>query len=133
MEKTINAEVANDLLSRQVVDCIFHVHRNLGPGLLESVYEQCLAHTLRKRGLVCDLQKTYPLRFDDTVIDTGLRLDMVIENSIVVELKSIEKILPVHESQILTYLRLSGIQTGFLVNFNVPLIKDGLKRYVRSS
>lgn len=132
-EKVINLEVKNDLLSKQVVDAVFHVHKTLGPGLLESIYEECLVYTLNKRGLFFERQKQYPLKFEDMVIDTGLRLDLVVENEIILELKAVERVLPVHEAQILSYLKISGLKTGFLINFNVALIKDGMRRFALKS
>ncbi|NBX65657.1 MAG: GxxExxY protein [Proteobacteria bacterium] len=129
----VNLDVTNDLLSKQVVDSIFHVHKSLGPGLLESVYEECLVHTLKARQIAVTRQKTIPIQFDGMTLDAGLKLDLLIEDSIIVELKSVEKILPVHEAQILSYLKLAGIKTGVLVNFNVPMIKDGIRRFVKSS
>lgn len=117
-----------DRIARQVVDAAHAVHRALGPGLLESVYEACLLHELAKRGLEVDRQVAMPLTYDGVRLDAELRLDLVVENSLLVELKAVETILPVHHAQVLTYLKLSGLRLGLLMNFNVPVIRDGIKR-----
>jgi len=116
-------------ISKIIVDCAFKVHTTLGAGLLESSYEACLAHEMLKRGLKIQKQKILPLEYDDIKIDNGYRLDFLVENEIIIELKSCERLLPVHEAQILTYLKLAKIKTGLLINFNTKLIKDGIKRY----
>ena len=126
--KPVSSEV--DEAAAQVVDAAFAVHSTLGPGLLESVYETCLAHELAKRGLKTKRQVIVPIYYDNTRLDAGLRLDFVVENCLVVELKAVESMLPVHEAQLLTYLKLSGHRLGLLINFNVPLIRDGIKRIV---
>ncbi len=115
---------------RATVEAAFQVHRTLGPGLLESVYQVCLVHELRKRGLGVDEQVVMPVHYDGAVLETGLRLDVVVEGCVVVELKAVEALHPVHMAQILTYLKLSGHRLGFLINFNVPLIKDGIRRVI---
>ena len=120
--------VETDTVARQVVDSAFRVHKQLGPGLLESVYEICLAHELRKTELRVEKQLALPVIYDGIRIDAGLRLDLVVNNLVVVELKAVEETLPVHQAQLLTYLKLSGMRLGLLINFNVPLIKDGIKR-----
>lgn len=125
--KPVDAEV--DAVATQVVDAAFAVHSNLGPGLLESVYETCLAYELKKRQLQTERQVTVPIHYDNIRLDAGLRLDFVVENCLVVELKAVESLLPVHEAQLLTYLKLSGHRLGLLINFNVPLIRDGIKRF----
>lgn len=116
-------------ISRIAVDAIFRVHSLLGPGLLENTYEECLYYELNKRQLFVERQKKIPVFYDDKKIDAGYRIDMIIENELILELKAVEKLLPVHTTQIHTYLKLSGIKTGLLINFNTPLIKDGIKRY----
>lgn len=116
-------------ISRIVVDAAYKVHSILGPGLLESAYEECLFYELSKRKLNIERQKVLPVFYEDLKIDAGYRLDMVVENSLILELKSVEKILPVHVAQMLTYLKLSKIKTGLLINFNSSLIKEGIKRY----
>jgi GxxExxY protein len=119
-------------IAKIVVDCIYTVHRKLGPGLLESVYSICLAHELRKRGVKVDREVMLPIIYDDIRLESALRLDLVVESRIVIEAKAVEKLIPVFDAQLLTYLKLSGYPLGFLVNFNVPLIKDGLKRMIHS-
>jgi len=119
-----------DAVAKATVDAAFHVHQVLGPGLLESVYETCLAHELRKRGYDVATQISLPVVYDDMKLDAGLRMDMLVADSVVVEVKAVEKANPVFEAQLLTYLKLSGRRVGLLVNFNVPLIKDGIKRVV---
>ncbi len=109
------------------------VHRTLGPGLLESVYEQCLACELGVRGLSVQRQVAVPVLYRDIRINAGIRMDMVVNHLIVIEIKACERSLPVHEAQLLTYLKLSGHHLGLLINFNVPRIKDGLRRVVLSS
>lgn len=106
------------------------MHRALGPGLLESAYEECLCHELQLRGLDCRRQIDLPVRYKGIHLDCGYRLDVVVEESVILELKSVEKLLPIHEAQLLTYLRLSDIRVGLLVNFNVPVLKDGIVRRI---
>ena len=118
--------------SREIVDGAMQVHRTLGPGLLESVYERCLAHELRSRGLLVDLQVSAPVKYEDLVIDAGFRMDMVVNGGIIIELKSVERLLPLHEAQLLTYLKLTGNPIGLLINFNTPRLKDGLRRLIKS-
>ena len=113
-----------------VVDAAFSVHSNLGPGLLESVYETCLVYELNKRNLKADRQVAVPVVYDGRQLDAGLRLDVLVDDRVVVELKAVESVLPVHIAQLLTYLKLSGHRLGLLINFNVPLIRDGIKRVV---
>ena len=113
------------------MDAVVRVHRALGPGLLESVYETCLAHELRKRGLQVRTQISVPVVYDGERLEAGLRLDLVVDDNVIVEVKAVEKMNPVCEAQLLTYLKLTGLRLGLLVNFNVPLAKDGIKRLVR--
>ena len=113
-----------------IVDAAIKAHRVLGPGLLESVYEACLAHELRQRGLNVETQVPVPIRYEGLTLDGGLRLDMLVCGVAIIELKAIEKLLPVHDAQLLTYLKLSGRRLGFLLNFNVPVMKNGISRYV---
>jgi len=119
-------------VSAQVVDFAMKVHSALGPGLLESAYEGCLLHELRKRGLKALSQVALAVVYDQIKIDVGYRVDLLIEDCVMVELKSIEKLAPIHEAQLLTYLKLSGIKVGLLMNFNVLHLKDGLKRMVNN-
>jgi GxxExxY protein len=115
-------------IGKIVVDCAFKVHQKLGPGLLESVYEVALAHEIKKRGLAVERQIPIPIVYDDLRFDDGFRADIVVANSVILELKSVEQIQPVHKKQLLTYLRLSNRRLGFLINFGAELIKDGLSR-----
>jgi GxxExxY protein len=110
------------------VGAAFAVHTHLGPGLLESVYEKCLCHAIRRRGLTVQRQLVLPIEFEDLRMNSGLRLDMVVDECLVVEVKAAEVLLPVHRAQLLTYLRLSGHRLGLLINFNVPLIRDAITR-----
>jgi len=122
----------HDRVAQQIVDSAFAVHTTLGPGLLESVYEQCLTAELRTRNLSVERQVALPIVYRNTRIEAGLRMDMVVEGLVVVEAKAVETILPIHEAQLLTYLKLSGLQLGLLINFNVTLIKNGIRRLVRT-
>ncbi len=119
-----------DELSNRVIGCAIEVHRNLGPGLLESTYEQCFAHELKMSGMPFKLQYQLPVRYKDIKIDCGYRIDVLVDNSIIIELKSVNKILPIHQAQLLTYMKLSGISIGLLMNFNVKYMKNGIKRMV---
>ena len=119
-----------EAIAKVLVDSMFQVHKALGPGLLESAYQACLAHELRKRGLMVQCEVTLPVRYDGIEIDAGYRIDMLIAEDIIVENKSVQSIAPIHEAQLLTYLKLSDRRLGFLVNWNVALIKDGIKRMV---
>jgi GxxExxY protein len=111
-----------------VLDAAFEVHRILGPGLLESVYETCLLHELRSRGLIVENQVSIPIRYKNIIMDTGLRLDIIVNNMIIIEIKAIEELAPIHEAQVLTYLKLTGHRLGYLINFNTYRLKDGIKR-----
>ena len=113
-----------------IVDSCVKVHRELGPGLLESTYQLCLAHELRTRGISVRCEVLLPVQFDGMEIEAGYRIDMLVAECIVIENKSLGKLLPIPDAQLLTYLKLSGFRLGFLVNWNVPLIKDGIKRMV---
>jgi GxxExxY protein len=118
-----------DAIARQIVDAAFKVHTALGPGLLESVYEACIRHELVKRGFDVRIQHPVPIVYDGLRLDAGLRLDLLVNDCVVVELKSIERLAPIHEAQILSYLKLSQKRLGLLINFNVPRIKDGIRRF----
>ena len=113
-----------------VLDCCFKIHSELGPGLLESVYEHCLFHELTKSGLVVYQQKPVPLVYKEVKLETGYRIDLYVENKIVIEVKSIDALANIHLAQVLTYLRLSESKLGLLVNFNVLHLKDGIKRVI---
>jgi GxxExxY protein len=130
--KTPREKISPELdgIAKQVVDAAFAVHSKLGPGLLESVYEVCLAHELSKRGLKFERQVPMPVIYDGIKLDAGLRLDLVVEGEVIVELKAVETILPVHKAQVITYLKLSKKRLALLINFNVPLIKEGINRIV---
>ncbi len=119
-----------EAIARQLVDAMLIVHRELGPGLLESTYQTCLAHELRSRGIEARCEVQLPVQYRGLTIDAGYRIDMVVANCIIVENKSVQALSPIHEAQLLTYLKLSGHRLGFLVNWNVPLIKEGIKRMV---
>ena len=119
----------NDV-SAVVLDAAIAVHRALGPGLLESVYEVALAHVLRQRGLVVARQVPISITFDGITFDEGFRADLIVQNVVLVELKSLERMAPVHRKVVLTYLRLSGLRLGLLVNFGAPVLKDGFERLV---
>jgi GxxExxY protein len=111
-----------------VIGAAIEVHRALGPGLLESAYEECLCYELGLAGLDFQRQVHLPLKYKGITLDCGYRLDVVVSDELVVELKTVESILPIHEAQLLTYLRLGGMRTGLLINFNVPMLKNGIKR-----
>ncbi len=117
-----------EAIARAVVDAGLKVHKTLGPGLLESAYEHCLAHELLLRGLSVRRQVVLPIAYEGATLDAGYRLDLVGENLIIVEIKAVEALTRVHDAQVLTYLKLSGLRLGFLMNFNVMLFKQGLKR-----
>ncbi len=119
-----------NLVASQVVDAVYTVHIALGPGLLESVYEVCLDHELKKRGLNVKRQLTLPVIYDGINVDAGLRLDMLVNDCLILELKTVESLLPVHKAQLITYLKLTGLRLGLLINFNTPVIKEGIKRIV---
>lgn len=118
----------DERIARLIVDAAYTVHKNLGPGLLESVYEVCFCHELRKRGLSFRRQVVVPIEYDDIRFDEGLRLDALVEERIICELKTVEVMHPVYTAQLLTQFKLTGKRLGFLINFNVPLIKDGITR-----
>lgn len=117
-------------VGKAVLDAAFKVHTALGPGLFESVYETTLAYEIRKGGLLVETQVVMPIVYDNTKLESGLRLDMLVDKCVIVELKSVEKMNPVYEAQLMTYLRLSNVRLGFLINFNVPRLKEGIKRMV---
>jgi GxxExxY protein len=123
-------EGQKDPRTAPIIGAAIEVHRALGPGLLESAYEECLCHELHLRGLVFQRQVDLPVPYKGLQLDCGYKLDLVVEHEVVLELKSIEKILPVHEAQLLTYLKLSGKRVGLLINFNVPLLTRGIIRRV---
>jgi GxxExxY protein len=117
-------------LTNRIIGAAVEVHRHLGPGLLESAYEECLCHELRLCELSFERQKPLPLEYKSIKLDCGYRIDMIVENKVVLELKCVESIAPVHEAQLLTYLKLSGLKVGLIFNFHVALMRDGIKRLV---
>jgi GxxExxY protein len=117
-------------LSQEVIGAAIEVHKNLGPGLLESAYQKCLAYEFSARGINFNSEYPIPIKYKNTSLDCGYRIDFMIENSIIVELKSVEKIMPIHQAQILSYMKLTNIKHGFLMNFNVELLKQGIKSLV---
>lgn len=119
-------------LSRIVFDCALKVHQNLGPGLLESAYEECLFYELKKTGLIVEKQRALPLVYEEIRLDIGYRLDIIVENKLILEIKSVESLNEVHFAQLLTYLKLTNCKLGLLINFNVSLIKYGIKRIVNN-
>jgi GxxExxY protein len=119
----------NDITG-QIVDAAIKVHSALGPGLLESTYEACLMYELNKRGLVTRNQVPLPVKYEEVIIEVGYRIDLLVGESVIVELKSVDEIAPIHRAQLLSYLKLSGKKVGLLINFNVPLLKDGIVRMV---
>jgi GxxExxY protein len=119
-------------ISKIVFDCALKVHKSLGPGLLESAYEECLYFELKKNNLNVVKQKPLPLVYEDVKLEIGYRVDIIIENKVILEIKSVEALNDIHLAQILTYLKLSNCKLGMLINFNVTLIKDGIKRVVNN-
>lgn len=117
-----------NIISGKIIECAIKVHKTLGSGLLESTYEVCLIYELRKAGLKAESQVYLPVIYDGIEIDAGYRIDILVENTVIVELKSVENLLPIHEAQLLTYLKLSNKKLGLLINFNVILLKTGIKR-----
>src|ERR1700720_752104 len=118
----------NDLLTEKIIGFAIEVHRHLGPGLLESAYEECLCYELTQSGLVFRRQVPLPVVYKGVHLDCGYRLDLVIEKQVILELKTVERLMPIHDAQLLTYMKLSGIPTGLLLNFNTAILKDGLRR-----
>lgn len=116
-------------VAKAIVDSAIKVHKSLGPGLLESAYQYCHVYELRKRDLNVQTELILPIMYDGQQIDAGYRIDVLVENSIIIENKSVEQVLPVHEAQLITYLKLQNCKLGFLLNWNVPLMKDGIKRF----
>jgi GxxExxY protein len=119
-------------LSKIVFDCALKVHQTLGPGLLESAYEECLFYELKKIGLNVQKQKALPLVYEEVKLDVGYRIDIILENKLIIEVKSVEALNDVHFAQLLTYLKLTNCKLGLLINFNVTLIKNGIKRIVNN-
>jgi GxxExxY protein len=121
----LDEDLTNLIIGKAIV-----VHSTLGPGLLESVYETCLAYEISQESVIVERQKALPVKYKNILLDGGLRMDMVVDNRVVIELKCVENILPVHEAQLYTYLKLSGFRVGLLLNFYTKYLKDGIKRIV---
>ena len=118
----------NDPLTEKIIGFAISIHRDLGPGLLESAYEECLCYEIEQSGLSFRRQSALPIVYKSVRLDCGYRMDIVVENRVIVELKTVERLLPIHEAQMLTYLKLSGIRIGLLLNFNTPVLKGGIRR-----
>ena len=119
-----------DDLSNRVIGCAIQVHRELGPGLLESTYEQCVAYELNQAKIPFKIQHPIPVSYKEIKLDCGYRVDLLIDDQLIVELKSVEQLLKIHEAQVLTYMKLANIRIGLLINFNVQILKKGIKRFV---
>lgn len=117
-------------ITEKIIGSAIEVHRNLGPGLLESAYEECLCYELHNNGLLFDRQRPVPVIYKEIKLDCGYRPDLIVENRVIVEIKSIDAIAPIHEAQILTYLRFANKKIGLLINFNVTILKNGLRRFI---
>lgn len=129
---SLDLDQETERIATEIVDSVVKVHKSLGPVLLESVYEICLSHELRLRGLKVETQLAVPIEYEGMQIDAALRLDLLVNSLVIVELKAVEKTIPLYEAQVLSYLRLMKKLLGFIINFNVPLIKDGIKRIILS-
>ncbi len=126
-EKTSEKE---EMIATKIVDAAYTIHKTLGPGLLEKIYEACFCHELTKRNLSYQRQVDIPVEYDGIIFDEGLRLDVIVEELIICEIKAVERMNPVWQAQLLSYLKITGKRIGFLINFNVPLIKNGVKRII---
>lgn len=133
MENRVTEKQRIDGLTEQIIGAAIEVHRLLGPGLLESVYLRCLLHELALRGLKVRAELEVPVNYKGIQLETGFRLDLIVEETVVVELKAVESLMPVHQAQVITYLKLTGNAVGLLINFNVPLLKDGIRRLTNPS
>ena len=119
-----------DELSRKVIGCAIEVHRNLGPGLLESTYRQCLACELSHAEIPFQMEVPLPVRYKDVLLDCGYRIDLLVSSELIVEIKCVEALLPIHQAQLLTYMRLSRVSLGLIIHFNVTKLQNGIKRFV---
>lgn len=128
----LGGELEINVITERVIGACIEIHKQLGPGLLESAYEECLCHELTLAGLRFERQKPLPVSYKSVRLDCGFRLDLVVEGKVIVELKTVDQLAPIHDAQLLTYLKLSGLTVGLLINFNVPVLKDGLKRIVNN-
>ena len=129
-EGKTKTEVKFDELSNKVLGCAIEVHRELGPGLLESTYEQCLAYELNRAKIPFKLQVGLPVQYKQIKLDCGYRIDLLADDRLIVELKSVEQLLKIHEAQVLTYMKLTGVSIGLLINFNVEVLRQGVRRFV---
>lgn len=120
-----------EFLAQRIVNAAYIVHKELGPGLLERIYETCVTHVLRKEGIEIKRQVSIPIKFQDMVFDEGLKVDLCVEDLVICEIKAVEMENPVWKAQVISHLKLTGYHLGFLINFNVPLIKDGISRFIR--
>ena len=125
-----NLAIEEEEIGKAIVNAAFKVHLELGPGLLEKIYEVCLVHELRKDGLVVARQLDIPIQYDGITFDEGLRLDVLVENKVIVEIKAVDQMNPVWQAQVLSHLKLTKLRLGYLINFNVPKIKEGIKRFI---
>lgn len=125
-----NAEKESDPLTHNIIGAAIEVHRGLGPGLLESAYEACLTYELRLRGINVKTQQPLPVFYKDVMLDCGYRLDLLVEDEVIVEIKSVKELATIHEAQLLSYLKLSNCKRGLLINFNVKMLKNGIKRLI---
>jgi GxxExxY protein len=128
----MSLEKDEDRLSREIIGAAIEVHRHLGPGLLESAYEECLCQELKLLTIPYERQKPLPISYKGVQLDCGYRLDLLVADTVILELKSVEKLEPIHQAQLLTYLKLSRLKLGILINFNVPILKQGIKRIVNN-
>lgn len=119
-------------ISKIILDCSFTIHKHFGPGLLESVYEEFLHHEIAKHGVQCERQVAVPVVYENIKLEMGFRADLIVERKVIIELKSVETVLPVHKKQLLTYLKLTGLKLGILINFNEALLEDGITRIVNN-
>ena len=126
--KPVPSEVEE--VAGRVMDVMYKIHKALGPGLLESVYEKCLCYEFAQKGIKFESQVYLPVEYEGTKIDSGLRIDVLVEDKLILELKAVERLLPLHKAQVITYLKLAGKRLRLLVNFNVPLLRDGIQRIV---
>ncbi len=130
MNKLNELSTEEERIGKEIVDCAYKVHSNLGPGLLEKIYETCFCHELSKIGLKFSSQVSVPIKYDGLIFNEGFRIDVLIEDKVICELKAVNEMNPVYEAQVLTYLKFTNKRLGFLINFNVPLIKNGIKRII---
>jgi GxxExxY protein len=129
-EEKTKTLVAFDQLSNKVIGCAIEVHRELGPGLLESTYEQCLAYELKKATIPFKLQVQLPVEYKEIRLECGYRIDLLADDQLIVEIKSVDQVLKIHEAQVLTYMKLARVKIGLLINFNVDVLRRGVKRFV---